>query len=210
MMSELILSINNMGLNSIVLGLSLLACFVSLFVLLRGHQRTQTLNEKLQRLEHELRVANGSAIGMGQQLISFEKQLNQQQDISASQVQYKEPLARNERPLARDEQPLARNKKPLARDEQPLAKHEEPLTQYKEPSQYKKSPSEQKKPFVHNQKQTETFQKNNDVDAQSVYDQARKSLSKGVDVGDVAKQCGLSFAEVSLLKSLSKSTITSP
>jgi hypothetical protein len=40
-------------------------------------------------------------------------------------------------------------------------------------------------------------------DQQSVYDEARYFLSQGNDVGDVATKCGLSYAEVSLLKALS-------
>ncbi|MFT6388403.1 MAG: hypothetical protein ACJAUP_001784 [Cellvibrionaceae bacterium] len=173
-MSELIFTLNNMSVNSVVLGLSALAFFLSLFVFLREHQITQKLNKQLQRLEHELRVANGSAIGMGQQLISFEKKLNQQHVVS-SPVQDKEPSAQYEKFSAQPKEPLVQSQKKSSRD----------------------------------QKQTTTPKKNNDIEAQSVYEQAREALSRGLDVGDVAKQCGLSFAEVSLLKSLSKGTITS-
>lgn len=172
-MSELLFAINNMSINSIVLGLSVFSCVVSLFVLLRGHQKNHTLNKKLQRLEHDLRVANGSAIGMGQQLINLEKQLKHQHPIAS--VQYKEPSANDKEPSAYNEKPSAYNKTSA----------------------------------VHAKKLTENLYNNNNVEEQSVYNQARESLARGLDIADVAKQCGLSFAEVSLLKSLSKSTVGS-
>ena len=40
--------------------------------------------------------------------------------------------------------------------------------------------------------------------AESIYDKARYYLAKDEDVESIAKRCNLSYAEVSLLKALSK------
>lgn len=161
MMSELLASITNPSPTTIVLGLSVLACIVSLLVLLRSHQKTQALNQKLLRLEHDLRVANGSAIGMGQQIMMLEKQLGGQR--RAASVVAKQP------PQTTVSAP------PVAGDNQ-----------------------------VQVNADTSTG-----IGEQSAYDQARHYLAQGLELSDVAKQCGLSFAEVSLLKSLSAKAIPS-
>jgi len=118
----------------------------------------------LLRLERELKVANGSAIGMGQQLISMEKKLNQQHDndYQKNQNEIKE--------RGYLEQNYVQNSYSI----------ENKLTQPK---------------ALNNER--------------SVYDQARASLAEGLAVSEVASQCELSFAEVSLLKSLSKGAATS-
>lgn len=53
-------------------------CFLSFYVFWVTRRKTKFLQEKLERLERELKVANSSAIGMGQQLIALEKQISQQ------------------------------------------------------------------------------------------------------------------------------------
>ncbi|MGH1440384.1 MAG: DUF2802 domain-containing protein [Cellvibrionaceae bacterium] len=155
-MSDLLAAIHNLGVNNVVLSLSGLACIVSFFVLLRGYQRNKALNKKLTRLEHDLRIANSSAIGMGQQLIAMEKQLSEKSiTITNASVTASEKSNNTE--------------------------------QLSIPKANATSPHQET----------------------SIYDQARQSLAQGLEVGEIAKQCGLSFAEVSLLKSLSKGPITS-
>lgn len=46
-----------------------------LIVLLVNHRKTHYLQQKIERLQHELSVANNGAMGMGQQLIQLEKKL---------------------------------------------------------------------------------------------------------------------------------------
>lgn len=161
-MSDVLMTINKLGLNNVVLVLSALACIVSFFVLFSGYQKNKRLNTKLARLEHDLRVANGSAIGMGQQLIEMEKRLGQQSPSTLAPVIVKQSSTPSENQYA--------------------------------PSQKEKAYSAQD-PLAHQEA--------------SIYDQARQSLAQGLEVGEVAKQCGLSFAEVSLLKSLTKSATVS-
>ena len=62
-----------MGLLLMNLGLMV----IGLLCYLKTHRRHQLLDARLQRLERDLRAANNSAIGMGQQLIQMEKILKQ-------------------------------------------------------------------------------------------------------------------------------------
>jgi hypothetical protein len=112
------------------------------------------MHEKLHRLEHDLRIANGSAIGMGQQLIALEKEFKQQP--SKIDIETNLPKENKQRPV------------------QALS------------TSYEQS-----------------------VDNSSAYDQARSQLAQGHDINQVAKSCGLSYAEVSLLQALSKQAVPS-
>jgi hypothetical protein len=120
--------------------------------------------KKLSRLEHDLRIANSSAIAMGQQLISLEKQFKQQRNP----------------------------------DVEPQLQQAVPVV--KQSSMIKPSNNNSAYADDLNANESATF---------SVYDDARQSLAQGLSVSDVAKQCGLSHAEVSLLKALSRQTINS-
>ena len=57
--------------NGLVIALSVAIGCIVLSVLYRGHQKTQRLTQKLQRLERELKAVNISASGMGQQIIQM-------------------------------------------------------------------------------------------------------------------------------------------
>ncbi len=155
---ELSSVINNLGSNGLVIGLGslTLVLFVALF---RGYQKIQLVNKQLERLQHDLRVANSSAISMGQQLIHLEKRVNQQ------------PVP------------------------------QEPVTRERAAATFAQ---EDVKPSV-----LPVESPTNDINEKSVYDQARSFLSQGHSVSDVAKQCGLSHAEVSLLHALSKKSVLS-
>jgi len=171
-MSDVLMTINKLGLNNVILVLSAIACTVSFFVLFSGYQKNKRLNRKLARLEHDLRVANGSAIGMGQQLIEMEKRLGQQNPSTLAPVIVKQSST---------------------------------------PSKNQYTPSQKEKTYSAQQTipQQTTAQEPLANQEDSIYDQARQSLAQGLEVGEVAKQCGLSFAEVSLLKSLIKSATVS-
>ncbi|MGH1485016.1 MAG: DUF2802 domain-containing protein [Cellvibrionaceae bacterium] len=150
--------LQSMGSDTLIVGIALIACVVSFFSLLRSHQKARNLFNKLQRLEHDLKIANNSAIGMGQQLISLEKQLKQQ-------------------PVVNQAEAMA-----LVKEAENIATKEALI---------------------------EAPVNNSGSDNPSVYDRARQLLHHEQDINKVAKQCGLSYAEVSLLKALGKQTTTS-
>ena len=163
-MTQMLSLIHSIGTNNLVLALSVIACILSTLALLRSQQKSRSLQQKLCRLEHDLRVANTSAIGMGQQVISLEKKIKQQSHTLAQPIAHQESIA-------------------------------EPPTL---------NPS-------HETHVQSSGLEADQSDSLSAYDQARHFLSQGKDVDDVAKQCGLSYAEVSLLQTLGrKQGSTSP
>ncbi len=173
MYTELSSIINHLGSDGLVIGLSSLT-LVLLVVLFRGYQKIQQVNKQLVRLQHDLRVANSSAISMGQQLIHLEKRVNQH-------------------PVTQE---------PIMREAVANTFIEETVVQQeKRPSSIGNESSEPSFSSVPPAEHT--------ADETSVYDQARSFLAQGESVSDVAKQCGLSHAEVSLLHALSKKTIPS-
>ena len=136
--------------------LSAVACVVSLWVMLRSYYNNRKVQQRLHRLEHDLRIAHSSAIGMGQQIISLEKQLKQQRQQSPQRVAKPKTAA----------VPPTSKPTPVAVDT------------------------------------TATVNG-------SVYDQARAGLANGDSIAAVAKRCGLSYAEVSLLQALGRQVAVS-
>lgn len=57
-------------------GLWLLLGASLLCIVLRSYRKSALLNKKIDRLQHDLLVANNTAIGMGQQLLSLEKKIS--------------------------------------------------------------------------------------------------------------------------------------
>lgn len=142
--------------NTLIVSIASLACLFSVYVLFRSQSKVVDLQKQMIKLQHDLRVAHGSAIGMGQQLIHLEKQVQQQKQHAGSPTRTEEKRF---------------------------------------PSQV--TPA---KPSI---------VKSHDMVEESSYDRARQSLAKGMALSDVAEECGLSHAEVSLLQSLSKHSIHS-
>jgi hypothetical protein len=65
-----------------------------LFVLLLiwgSHRKSARVHKKLERLQHDLLVANSSAIGMGQQLLALEKKLHAQSNNAQTPASKKTP-----------------------------------------------------------------------------------------------------------------------
>jgi hypothetical protein len=58
---------------------------LALSIVWLSHRKTNALTRKMDRLQHDLRVANSSAIGMGQQLLSLEKKLHSQKQAAQKQ-----------------------------------------------------------------------------------------------------------------------------
>ena len=177
-MQELQLLVQQQSLLMLIVGGgSILVCLLLTFVLWRGHRKNQALQQKLLRLEREFKVANGSAIGMGQHLIALEKQLYQQQYQVQTQAQVQTP--QNSVPTA------------AATEADSVSAEPPESSSLKVQSQEASAASEEEI-------------------SSSIYDDARRALANGRTVSEVAKQCGLSYAEVSLLQALSKQSIASP
>lgn len=59
----------------IVMAVVLFVVCLAMAFFWRSHKKAISLQKKLERLQHDLLVANSSAIGMGQKLLALEKQL---------------------------------------------------------------------------------------------------------------------------------------
>lgn len=118
-------------------------------LLWQSRRRMNRLQQQLARVQHDLLVANSSAIGMGQQLLALEKK---------GQVSRKKSV-----PLAAE--------KPVK------------LTVVDTP--------------VHPSAHTYSSMPSNEI-----YETSRQLLAEGVDIEEVIKRSGLSYSEVSLMKSL--------
>ena len=158
--TSLTTSLETMGSDTLIVGIAIVACVVSLLALFRSHQQSCKLSKQVQRLEHDLKIASSSAIGMGQQLILLEKQLK-----LPSAKQAVETVTR-------------------VQEAESITSKTTPITTFVDD----------------NKPQTS--------DSTSVYDRARQLLQQQQDINKVAKECGLSYAEVSLLNALGKQAVT--
>ncbi len=137
------------------------ACALSIFTLIVSQKRSRALQTKIDRLQHDLRVANSGAIGMGQQLIAVEKQLNAHHSVSTTIESHKHTLQAQSAALQ---------------------------------SQYS---------------QTAQSMPAQDQDDEAIYQTARQLLAQGIDLDTIAKQSGLSHAEVSLINTLNQQGVNS-
>jgi hypothetical protein len=125
---------------------------LTLSILWVSHRKAIALTRKMDRLQHDLRVANSSAIGMGQQLLCLEKQLHsQQQEIKQSSKEKSVKLT-----------------------------------------------------VVDKHQSSQSLDTDNELPADAVYEKSRQLLAQGVDIKEVIKQSGLSYSEVSLMKTLAR------
>ena len=139
-----------------------LVSVLSLLLLFLSQRKVKYLQQKLLRLERDVRIINGSTVSMGQHLLAFEKHLKQASDTQVSKASAK---ALSE------------------------AHHQSPP-----PLTTTASTSDTLEKIVTDSGSSQT---------DSMYNQARDSLAQGMNIKEVAKQCGLSYAEVSLLKAIS-------
>lgn len=154
--------------NLLLIGLSAAATLVSLLSLLLlffNQRKVKYLQQKLLRLERDVRIINGSTVSMGQHLLAFEKHIKQAPDTQASKVSAKAPSEPD---------------------------HQSPLS------------------LTTTVNTSDTLEKivtdSGTSQTDSMYNEARDALAQGMNIKEVAKQCGLSYAEVSLLKALGGSS----
>lgn len=154
---------SQLSLTSLLLGITAITCLLSVFFCLRGSKKNRLLEMKLAKLERDLRIANNSALAMGQDIIGLEKRVH-----------------------AHTSHATAAGTKNQASAASPVPNRATPSTP------------------------TENYSSNKTtvLDEESVYDEARKLLAEGVGIQEIAKRSGLSYAEVSLLDTLSKSSAT--
>ncbi|MFT5118914.1 MAG: hypothetical protein ACI9NY_002456 [Kiritimatiellia bacterium] len=129
---------------------------LALSILWLSHRRTSALSRNMDRLQHDLRVANSSAIGMGQQLLCLEKKLHGQKQ-KVQQI-----------------------------------------------SQEKANEKSVKLTVVDKHQSSQRFANDIDLPADAVYEKSRQLLAQGADIQEVIKQSGLSYSEVSLMKTLAR------
>ncbi len=162
MIEQWLVTVSNWNSSTLIIALVGIVGIVAVSMLFRSQSRVAGLQQQLKKLERDLRISNGSAIGMGQQLIQIEKQLQQQKNAFMQQESKAASITTN--------------------------------TQTIRPSVV----------------ESVAVDKTSVDNAGSIYDQARQALAQGLAIDEIAQQCGLSYAEVSLLQTLSKSSISSP
>lgn len=181
----------NLGSNGLVTVLLIVVMSVMIVALVIGYRKRCRMEEKLSRLERDLRIANGGAVGMGQQLIALEKQIEQQ--LVTTFVK-KEPKSRE----------VKKTNQQQAFDDYPTVTNTTKSDTNRQNSASQYDTSQDRTPQQLAAKTEHSVEDHSNEDDVSSYDQARLLLEQGNVINDVAKQCGLSYAEVSLLQALSK------
>jgi outer membrane murein-binding lipoprotein Lpp len=183
-LSQISSAISFLGENHWALSFCIVTCCFSLFVLFFHSRKVRTLGAQVKRLENDLKVARSSAVAMGKEIIHLEKQVK-----NPTFNAYQKPLS----------QTIQFSKDALMESEKLAA-----VRSMNRPVQKGEKTAQAVMQSSSSQEADQTAEANQTTgDSQSVYDDARHYLSQGNEVGEVASKCGLSYAEVSLLKALS-------
>lgn len=182
-----------------VLSIVVFACILSLTALVFCYRKIISLSSRIDRLEKDLRVANGSMIAMGQQIVAFEKNLTHSKNtppINTIITETTDKASKDSNQHVAD----------YTQFETSFSNSNliDKLKQNVDNKIISKRASEENEDGFQ-QSKSEVTRSEDD----SIYELAKSSLSKGVSVSDVAKECGLSFAEVSLINSLTQSSLSS-
>ena len=84
-------TIQQLANNQWLLSTSVIACLLSLCLLLRSQVRMRVIAKKNAHLERELKVMSGSVIAMGQQVMALQKQMQQLKQPTKQNITPAEP-----------------------------------------------------------------------------------------------------------------------
>ncbi len=142
-----------------------------------GQRRTRALKQHIERLQHDFSVSHNSAIGMGQKILALEKQL------------LKDSTRKNTMNAHNNLEQYAENVD---------------NTKYQPKQASVKSTA--KLSVVSNNVSLENLQNaaEDDPDQDAAYALSKQLLAQGHTIEEVINRSGLSYSEVSLMKSLSK------
>ena len=157
------------------------ALILTLFI--SGYRKTRKLQQRMERLQHELQIANSSAMGMGQQLLALEKKILRQSQVNNNLHEHQQSLEKQARKL--QDSGYQKVSSIASRTAASVAPPSAPMST--------SMPKENQHPLPVDDLSLDNMQS---------YDQAKQWLSQGYDVAYVMKKSGLSQAEVSLMHAL--------
>lgn len=174
-----------------------------------AYRKTRKLNQKLERLQHELHIANSSAIGMGQQLLALEKKILKQNQVNNNVHQHQRVLEQQARKLEEQHDNVA-----VMTPRNNVTDNHFPESHSPEKNNTASMVEDNQPTHKQTHKKTTASSTHAEIvedldDNTQAYQQAKQWLAQGYDVAYVVKKSGLSQAEVSLMHALQKRAASS-